>query len=86
MKLISKYGHGVSYDEVKEIETEYALEVINEQRENRDVIPASVKQEASRSTFALMVADNIDNLECTLRGSGTSYSTGTQDRSIQGQA
>ncbi|KAK3747396.1 hypothetical protein QZH41_012092, partial [Actinostola sp. cb2023] len=56
-----------------EIETEYALEVINKQRENRVVIPASVTQEESRSTVALMVADNIDNLECTLSGSGTSH-------------
>lgn len=73
VKLINKYGHGVSYDLVEEIETEYALEVINEQRENRVVIPTNVMQEESRSSVALMVADNIDNLECTLSGSGTSH-------------
>ena len=32
LKLINKYGHCVSYELVEEIETEYALEVINEQR------------------------------------------------------
>ena len=73
LKLINKFGHGISYDLVEEIETEYALEVINEQRENRVVIPANVMQEEARSTVALMVADNSDNLECTLSGSGTSH-------------
>lgn len=52
---------------------EYALKVINEQRENRVVILPIVTQEETRSTVALMVADNIDNLECTLSGSGTSH-------------
>ena len=42
-------------------------------RENRVVIPPIVTQEETRSTVALMVADNIDNLECTLSGSGTSH-------------
>ena len=32
---VLKYSHGVRYDLVEEIETEYALEFINEQRENR---------------------------------------------------
>ena len=73
VKLINKYGHGVSYDLVEEIETEYALKVIKEQRENRVVIPPLVTQEETRSTVALMVADNFDNLECTLSGSGTSH-------------
>ena len=73
LKLINKDGHGVSYELVQEIETEYALEVINKQRENQVVIPASVTQEESRSTVALMVADNIDSLECTLTGSGTCH-------------
>ena len=73
VKLINKYGHGVSYDLVEEIETEYALDVVNKQRENRVVLPASLTQEECKSTVALMVADNIDNLECTLSGSGTSH-------------
>ena len=29
VKLINKYSHGISYDLVEEIETEYALDVIN---------------------------------------------------------
>jgi len=73
VKLINKYDHGVSYDLVEEIETGYALDVIDKQRENRVVLLASVTQEECKSTVALMVADNIDNLECTLSGSGTSH-------------
>ena len=59
VKLINKHGHGVSYDLVEEIETEYALKVINEPRENRVVIPPFVTQEETKSTVALMVADSI---------------------------
>ena len=33
VKLIDIYGHGVSYDLVEDIATEYALHVINKQRE-----------------------------------------------------
>ena len=39
VKLINRYGHGASFDLVEEIETEYALDVINKQRENRVVLP-----------------------------------------------
>lgn len=73
VKLSNKYGHGVTYDLVEEIETEYALKVINKQLENRVVIPPIVMQEETRSTVALIVAGNIDNLEGTLSGSGTSH-------------
>ncbi len=73
LKLINKYGHEMSYDLVEEIETEYALNVICEQDEHRVVIPANVTRDNSESAVALMVADNIDNAECTLSGSGTSH-------------
>ena len=62
VKLINKYGHGVSYDLVEKIETEYALNNINKERENRVVLLASVTQEESKSTVTLMVADNIKKL------------------------
>ena len=44
------FDYGISYDLVEEIETEYALEVINVQRKNRVVIPANVMQQEARST------------------------------------
>ena len=47
---------------MEEIEKEYALKVINEQLENRVVIPPIIMKEETRSTVALMVADNTANL------------------------
>jgi len=73
VKLINIYGHGVSYDLIEDIATKYALQVINKQRENRVVLPVSVAHEECKSTVALMVADVIDNSECTLSGSRTSH-------------
>ena len=33
LKLINKYGHGIGYNLTEEIETEYALQAINKQKE-----------------------------------------------------
>ena len=44
VKLINKYGNGVSYDLVEEIETLVTLDVINKQRENRVVLSVCVTQ------------------------------------------
>jgi hypothetical protein len=73
VKLINRCGHGIGYNLVKEIiETEFALKVINEQTLNRVLIPDECKQ-FNNPPVALMVADNIDNLECTMSGAGTSH-------------
>ena len=34
LRLINKYGHGIGYNLIEEIETEYALQVISKQKEN----------------------------------------------------
>ena len=73
LKLIDKYGHGIGYNLIKEIETEYALQVINKQKENKVIIPGEMKQNKHNQQVALMIADNIDNLKRTLIGSGTSH-------------
>ena len=73
LKLINKYGHGISYNLIEEIETEYALHIINTQKENRVIIPKELEQNKPNQQVALMIADNIDNLESTLGGSGTSH-------------
>ena len=39
VKLVNKYGHGISYNLIEKIETGYALSVIDKQAENRVVIP-----------------------------------------------
>ena len=38
IKIINHYEHGISYDKVEEIEPEYALKVIDEQKHSRVVI------------------------------------------------
>ena len=57
---------------IGEIETEFALKVINEQTLDRVLIPDECNK-PDNPPVALMVADNIDNLECTISGTGTSH-------------
>ena len=72
VKLINKCGHGISYNLIEEIEMEFALKVISEQTLNRVLIPDECNK-PDNPPVALMVADNIDNLECTISGAGTSH-------------
>lgn len=65
VKLVQKYSHGIFYNLIDEIETEYALSVIDEQAENRAVIPELFNTD-EESSLRLMVVDN------TLSGAGKS--------------
>ena len=49
------------------------LQIISEQKEKRVIIPDSMKSDDGDSSVALMFADNIDYLECTLSSAGTSH-------------
>ena len=71
VKLINDYGHGISYTLIEEIETEHALMSIYEQNENKVILPNEAFQDNESCCVGLMVADNIDSLECTLTGPGT---------------
>ena len=71
-KLINRCSHGIGYNLVEEIEMAFALKVINEQTLNRILIPDECQQ-LNNPPVTLMVADNIDNLECTMSGVGTSH-------------
>ena len=73
IRIINQYGHGISYSMIEEIETELALKVINKQKESRVIIPEGITADNCGSPVALMIADNIDNLESTLSASGTSH-------------
>ena len=64
-KLINVYGHGISTDLIKEIDTETALDVINQHVDHKVVIPEEENLLKEELDMALMVADNIDNLENT---------------------
>ena len=74
LKLINRYGHGSSYELIEEIETETALQVISDQKQNRVVIPVDLEEMERSSSVGIMIADNVDNLECMLSGFGTSQS------------
>ena len=52
---------------------QHALMVINKEKEKKVIIPEEASQDDGSCCVGLMVADNIDNLECTLAGSGTSH-------------
>ena len=73
IKLINRLGHGISYSLIEEIETEYAMKLIREQNHSCVIVPPEFQDEHTNSSVALMVADNIDNLENTLSGAGTSH-------------
>ena len=73
LRMLNKLGHGISYDLGQEIEREHALDVINEQRANKVVIPEDDMINAADNAIAVMIADNIDNLESTITGFGTSH-------------
>ena len=74
VKLINKLkcDHRIGYNLIEEIATEFALKVISEQTLNRVFIPDECNK-PDNPPVALMVADNIDNLECTISGAGTSH-------------
>ena len=58
---------------IEEIETEYALKHISEQNHNRVIVPPEFQNKHTNSSVALMAAENVDNLENTLSGAGTSH-------------
>ena len=72
VKLINKCGHEIGYNLIEEIEMEIALKVINEQTLNRVRIPDECNK-PDNPPIALMLVENIDNLECTISGAGTSH-------------
>ena len=50
VRLINKCGHGISYNLIEEIETEFALKVINEQTLNRMLISDEYNQQTILTT------------------------------------
>ena len=68
VKLIKKCGHEIGYNLIEEIETEFALKVINEQALDRVLIPDECDK-PDNPPVSLMV--DIHNLECTISGAGT---------------
>eukprot|EP00794_Sanderia_malayensis_P002198 gene2198-2503_t len=73
LRLLNRLGHGISYDLVQEIETQHALDVINEQTANKVVISEEDMIRAADNAISIIIADNIENLESTIAGFGTSH-------------
>ena len=58
---------------IREIDTEYALNALNAHKERRVLIPKEEEIKNAGNRTAIMVADNIDNLESTTTGLGTTH-------------
>lgn len=68
--LLNRFGHGISYEQVLAIETGLAEKQL-EAEEQGVVLPSTVQP----NVFSMFCWDNIDLLEETLSGKGTSHCT-----------
>jgi hypothetical protein len=66
LKILNRLGHGVSYSKVAEIEAALATQKLSEAE---TIVPSAIQ----RNIPATLVFDNIDRLEETLSGSGTTH-------------
>ena len=71
MNILNKYGHGISYRLINEIETDFALQSMKQQADKKVLLPNDVLN--YDNNVMLMVGDNINNLEHTLTGQDTSH-------------
>ena len=66
IKIINRLGHEISYTKLAEVDTAYAIQKIST---NSGLIPEEIQSYQQAS----MVYDNIDCLEETLSGAGTTH-------------
>ena len=69
IKILNRFGHGISYSKLEEIETALCLQKIENVNEMGVALPLNVYPRVP-TTLAF---DNIDRLEETLSGDGTSH-------------
>ena len=69
IKILNKFGHGVSYSQLEENDTALYLQKMAASFNQRVALPASIKP----YVFTNLAWDNIDRLEETLTGKGTSH-------------
>ena len=67
IKILNKFGHGVSYSELEENNTALCLQKLATGPTQRVVIPVSIQP----NVFVNLAWDNIDRLEERLTGKGT---------------
>jgi hypothetical protein len=69
IQTLNKFGHGMSYSQLEENDTALCLQKLATGLNQKVVLPASIKPHV----FTNLAWDNIDRLEETLTGKGTSY-------------
>lgn len=69
IRTLNKFGHGVSYSQLEENDTALCLQKLATGFNQRVALPASIKPHV----FTNLAWDNIDRLEETLTGKGTSH-------------
>ena len=69
IKINNRLGHGMSLSMITEAQTERAYQIVESQLKNGCLIPDDCRPEL----FTILVADNIDRLEETLSGQGTTH-------------
>ena len=69
IKILNKFGHGVSYSQLEENETALCLQKLAASVNQKVALPACIKP----YVFTKLAWDNIDRLEETLTGKGTSH-------------
>ena len=67
--MLNKFGHGVSYSQLEENDTALCLQKLATSLNRSVVLPVSVQP----GIFTNLAWDNIDRLEETLTGKGTSH-------------
>ena len=70
IRTLNKFGHGVSYSQLEENDTALCLQKLATGLNHRVALPSSIKP----YVFTTLAWDNIDRLEETLTGKGTSHS------------
>ncbi len=69
IRTLNKFGHSVSYSQLEENETALCLQKLATGLNQRVALPAFIKP----YVFTNLAWDNIDRLEETLSGKGTSH-------------
>lgn len=69
IRTLNKFGHGVSYSQLEENDTALCLQKLATGLNHRVALPSSIKPHV----FTTLAWDNIDRLEETLTGKGTSH-------------
>ena len=69
IRILTKYGHGMSYTPLEENDTALCLQKLASGLDKKVSLPASIKPHV----FTNLAWDNIDRIEETLTGKGTSH-------------